>query len=115
MNEKQLSAALRLCPRMQQRARTALHLVLVKGYSNADAARTVAAKSKQPLTAEAVRQWVERVKTVEKKGKGCPEGWEVLSLCLPKPSVFYNQALALEREAFKRLGIRKRNRKKVDE
>jgi len=98
---------------MQQRARTALHLVLVQGYTNADAARTVAAKTKQPLTAEAVRQWVARVKAVAKKGKGCPEGWVVLNLCLPKPSAFYDEAKALEREALKRLGIRKRNRKKA--
>ena len=112
MNEKQFNAALLLFPRMQERARRALHLVLVEGYNNAEAARTVAAKTKQPLTAEAVRQWVERVKTVTKKGKGCPEGWVVLNICLPKPSTFYDQAKELEREAFKRLGIRKRIRTK---
>lgn len=113
MTEKQLTAALSMFPRMQERARRALHLVLVEGYSVAEAARTVAAKTKQPLTAEAVRQWVERVKTANKKGKGCPDGWEVLNLCLPKPSVFYDQALALEREAFKRIGIRKRGRSRI--
>ena len=114
MTEKQLNVALSMFPRMQERARGALHLVLVDGYSIAEAARTVAANTKQPLTAEAVRQWVERVKAVSKEGKGCPDGWEVLNLCLPKPSTFYDQAMALEREAFKRLGIRKRNRTKVD-
>ena len=112
MNEKELNDTLAKLPRLQPRARLALRLVFVEGCSNAEAARQVAAKTKESLSTAAVRQWVERVKSLAKDSNGCPADWQVLHVCLPCPSAAWDAALKIERDELKKIGIRRRDRRK---
>lgn len=67
--------------RMKPNIRDGVRMVLVDGIKIVEAARLL------EITPQQMRVAVERIKAAHKAGQGTPEGWECVTVCVPKELV----------------------------
>ena len=67
--------------RMAQHVRDGARMVMVDGLKIVDAARLLEMKPQQ------LQEAIKRIKAAHKAGQGTPEGWECVTVCVPKELV----------------------------
>ena len=85
--------------RLEDRGRDAARLILVKGYTATAAGHVLGVT---PQTAHAAAKRVERELRTE---VGCPDGWECITVCVPKGEDA-DTVKKIEDRALKRAGLR---------
>ena len=67
--------------RVTQHVRDGARMVLVDGMKAVDAAKLM------EMTPQQLREAVKRIKAAHKAAQGTPEGWECVTVCVPKELV----------------------------
>lgn len=67
--------------RMSQHVRDGARMVLVDGM------KAVAAAKLLDMTPQQLREAVKRIEAAHRAGQGIPEGWECVTVCVPKEMV----------------------------
>ena len=67
--------------RMTQHVKDGARMVLVDGMKAVDAAKLM------EMTPQQLRVAVQRIEAAHKAGQGTPEGWECVTVCVPKELV----------------------------
>lgn len=83
--------------RMAQRTKDVARLVLVDGMRVIDAARQMEMKRQQ------VEEAVARIEAAYKAGRGIPEEWECITVCVPHEKA--NEIQEIERAEIRKAGL----------